>query len=894
MPSAAGRPELQPYFEALLDEPLDMAGVARRHLRLLVEHGLGDHGAVAMVDGESDRLDALAVVSVDDDLRHWMHRWFDEHSFRRYRHPLNQLLSTGTTRRFTAATNDQLAAQMRAAYRPLVARMGTRSLMLSAVRAHSEIIGVLALSRDQPYSPGDAHLVEQVNATAGVMLSNARLLRRHQCYLAVVEAMAGQLTLPAVYDAVLPALRRVLEVDVVRIMRLSADGSHLYSGVTIGSAGAIGGVGGTDRVSVGEGFTGRVAADQQPLVLEHADRSLLAAPDTCGRLGSLAGVPVADHELLGVLVVGTVGHRRFSSDDLELLQLTADRLAMATRQDQTDQALERSAAFSRSVLENVVDAVITVDERGTITSVNPATLAMFGYESDDLVGHPVAVLMPEPDRSHHERHVSRYLETGEPRILGTVREVWARRRDGSVFPVELGVSEVNTTGRQRFFTGVIHDVTARRRAQDELRHQALHDPLTGLPNRALFGDHLGEALARSSRSGAPVGLLLVDLDEFKAANDRHGHPAGDELLRQAAQRLRAVLRPFDTVARLGGDEFGVVVQDARRDEDVVRVARRVHERFGVPFVVDGQHVRCTASIGVAQTAGGREAADELLRHADAALYQAKERGRNRFELFDEPLRSRLQLRVRREGELLRAIDRHEVEPWFQPILDLRDNRIAAVEVLARWRHPERGLLAGCELIPLAEDTGLIVALGGDVADQAVAARDAWAAAGGRAPDLTINLSEQELAVPGDVPTVERLGVPAGHLWVELSEAALSRPGKGPGSVLAGLRARGGRVVVDHFGTGSSNIGRLGRGTADALKIDRRFVAGFGTDPEATTVVEGAIALGRALDLDVVAVGVEHIEQLERLRDLGCTHAQGFAIAAAVPAEEIPDLVRTWR
>jgi diguanylate cyclase (GGDEF)-like protein len=409
----------------------------------------------------------------------------------------------------------------------------------------------------------------------------------------------------------------------------------------------------------------------------------------------------------------------------------------------------------------------------------------------------------------------------------------------------------------------------------------------------LFGDHLDEALARSSRSGAPVGLLIVDLDRFKPVNDTLGHAAGDDLLRQAAQRLRGVLRPSDTVARLGGDEFGVVVQDARRDEDVARVARRIHQRFAVPFVVEGQQVRCTASIGVAQS-NGWEPPDELLRHADAALYLAKERGRNRYELFDEPLRSRMQSRVRYEDELARAIEAHQLEPWFQPILDLRDNRIVAVEMLARWRHPQRGMVEASEVMAVAEDSGLIVALGADLAGQARLARDRWAAPGGNAPDLTVNLSAQELNVTGASGVLSRLACAPGHLWVELGEDTLMQDTARTASELAALRARGVRVAVDRFGTGRTSIGRLSRDTADAIKIDRSFVAGFGTDSAATSVVEGAVGLGRALDLDVVAVGVERVDQLDGLRRLGCTHAQGYAIGSAVAADDVPELMRSWR
>jgi diguanylate cyclase (GGDEF)-like protein/PAS domain S-box-containing protein len=686
-------------------------------------------------------------------------------------------------------------------------------------------------------------------------------------------------------------LRDVLEVDTVRFLLLSADGSHLYGGLTIGLEDELHS---GFRVPVGEGFAGRIAADQRPVVVEHADRFPIAT-DAVRQAGlhSLAGVPVADHELLGVLHVGSRRRRRFLADDLELLQLAGDRLAMALRQDETSQALQRTEAFSRSVLETAVDAVVTIDERGRISTVNPAARHMFGYTEEELVGRNVSVLMTEGDARLHDRYVARYLETGEARILGRNRELLARRKDGAVFPVELGVSEVRLDGHQRFFTGVIHDITARRKAQEELRHQALHDPLTGLPNRVLFGDHLDGALARSVRSGAPVGVLVVDLDDFKQVNDALGHSGGDELLRQAAARLRAVLRPSDTVARLGGDEFGVLVLDARQDEDVVRVAQRIQSRFQAPFVLEGQHLACTASMGVAQTGGGGDGAAELLRHADAALYRAKERGRDRFEVFDEPMRHRLRARARHGDELVLALARGHIEAWFQPLLDLRVNRISHVEALARWRHPERGTLDAAEFVPVAEDAGLIVELGAYLATHITQARRRWAAGAATVPGLAVNLSPQEIAAVGADALVERLGGGAGPLWFEIAERALAPEAGRLERDLAGLRRRGAKVAVDGFGTGSSSLGRLGGGAVDVLKIDRRFVAGLGTDPAAAAMVEAAAALGRALGLDVVAVGLEGADQLDALRQLGCTHAQGFAISPAVPADEIPAIVRSW-
>ena len=361
------------------------------------------------------------------------------------------------------------------------------------------------------------------------------------------------------------------------------------------------------------------------------------------------------------------------------------------------------------MLDTAGEAIITIDDHGVIQTVNRAGLALFGYREGELAGQNVTVLMPAPYRDDHERQLARYRATGERHIIGRGREIEALRRDGTVFPIDLHVTEVSAAG-PRVFTGVIRDITERRQTESALRHHALHDPLTGLANRVLFRDHLDGALARRARQPGTVAVLFLDLDRFKVVNDDLGHAAGDRLLAQAGDRLRAAVRPADTIARLGGDEFAILLESVDTHADVGTVAHRVLDLFTDPFPLDTRQVTVTTSIGIAAT-DGHQSADELLSQADAALYRAKGSGRNRYEIFDEPLRRWLHGRLNSEIELRRALTLDQIEVHYQPLQALHVGRgIDSVEALARWRHPQRGLLPAAEFIELAEETGVIAAL----------------------------------------------------------------------------------------------------------------------------------------------------------------------------------------
>jgi diguanylate cyclase (GGDEF)-like protein/PAS domain S-box-containing protein len=439
--------------------------------------------------------------------------------------------------------------------------------------------------------------------------------------------------------------------------------------------------------------------------------------------------------------------------------------------------------------------------------------------------------------------------------------------------------------------GICQDITSQKTTEEELTRLALHDHLTGLPNRTLFLDRLGLALRRQEREGGVVAVLFVDLDRFKTVNDTLGHAAGDQLLVAVADRLARVLRPGDTIARLGGDEFAVVCDGLAGPGGAQELALRVLNAAGLPVVVEGQEVITSASIGIA-VSEPEATPDTMVRDADVAMYQAKEAGRNRFAIFDPASRARNLARLRRADELRLALERSELEIFYQLEVDLAEESATGVEALVRWQHPSLGLLGPSEFIEVAEDTGLVVALGEWVLREAcaeLARRDRHFGSGGLR--LSVNLSARQLGVAELIDTVREVlretGLDPARLCLEITESVLMDDVESAIEALLGLKALGVRLAIDDFGTGYSSLSYLRRFPVDVVKLDRSFVAGLGVDPAATAIVAAVVNLAHALGITVVAEGVETEEQLVALRALRCDRAQGYYWNAPLPADEMP-------
>jgi diguanylate cyclase len=431
----------------------------------------------------------------------------------------------------------------------------------------------------------------------------------------------------------------------------------------------------------------------------------------------------------------------------------------------------------------------------------------------------------------------------------------------------------------------------RKRTERALIHQALHDALTGLPNRALFVDRLEQALMRNARLQRLTAVLFVDLDRFKLINDSLGHAAGDRVLIDLTERLRSLLRPCDTVARFSGDEFTVLCTDMEEENEALAIAERIQHALKAPYDIDGAAVVLTASIGIALTTGDGEAATTLIRNADAAMYGAKETGRGGWMIFDDAIRRRAVHRLETEVALRDSLERGDFRLLYQPLFDAERSAIAGFEALVRWQHPSRGLLPPSEFIPLAEETGLITQLGTWVLAEACSQARRWQDTAGltRHPLMFVNVSACQLtgdAIANVVAGVlDATGLPANALCLELTESAVMQKLEATQRSLEALHATGVRLAVDDFGTGYHSLGNLKRFPVDLIKLDRSFVAGLGSDRGDAAISMAVIRLARALGLGTVAEGVENDEQLELLRILGCDLMQGFHIGAPRPADE---------
>jgi diguanylate cyclase (GGDEF)-like protein/PAS domain S-box-containing protein len=565
-------------------------------------------------------------------------------------------------------------------------------------------------------------------------------------------------------------------------------------------------------------------------------------------------------------------------------------------------ATARGEARFRALVHHSSDLITLTDAELVIGYQTPSLTRLLGYSADELTGTRVT------DLTHPEDKLALLTAHGEA-VTGShadaISHVRLRHRDGGWRHVQSVHTNLLADPDVQAVVVTTRDVTAQKELQAQLQHNAFHDALTGLANRALFADRLEHALARTDRAATPVAVLFIDLDDFKAVNDGSGHAAGDELLVAVAERLRLVLRPSDTIARLGGDEFAVLIEDAVDPGQAQAAARRLLDALAEPFPAPGgapgEDVRITASVGIASGAVGQHDAAELLRHADVAMYAAKEAGKGRSAAFAPDMDSAIIGQLQLKAELARAVERGEFTVHYQPTVELATGRLAGVEALVRWQHPDRGLVPPLEFIPLAEQTGLIVPIGRFVLSEACRQMAEWHISYPTRPPMTVsvNLSARELDEPGLVASVraalDEAQLDPAHLVLEITESLLLVDLPATLSKLDQLRSLGVRLAVDDFGTGYSSLAYLENLPVDILKIDKSFVDRIGVpldglpgDPAASqpVMVSAISRLGHALHLQMVAEGIEQPEQVSALRGLDCQYGQGYYFARPLTAEDL--------
>jgi len=640
----------------------------------------------------------------------------------------------------------------------------------------------------------------------------------------------------------------------------------------------------------GEGLAGRVWEAGTPVSMPDlaGDTSVRAAAAVGVGLHGIVGFPVRS----GRRVVGMISLHTWAARDLDdglvaVMNDVGSQIGEFVERKRAETALQDSEKRMRSVLDNVSDGLATIDQTGIIESANPAVTKLFGYSEEELKGQQSDVLIATTHRSAFDNYLQRRLNLDIP--VSGAHETMGKRKNGSLFPLEFVVSSMQV-GSRHLFIATLRDISERKAHTDALEYQALHDALTGLPNRSLFGDRLRQALLAARRNQKMFGVLLLDLDRFKDINDALGHDRGDSLLQEVTARLRGVLRATDTVARLGGDEFAVLTTDAKHPEDVIASARKILASLEGPFAIADQMVETGASIGIAMYPVHGDDPGTLLRRADVAMYVAKRSGGG-YALYQPEQEAQTMRRSGLAGELRRSIPQGELVLHYQPQVTLATGAVHTVEALVRWNHPREGLMPPDRFIPMAEETGIIHPLTAWVIDSALEQLCKWLN-DGLDVAVSLNVSPRNIEDHSLEEMVARaLGnfkVEPNRLTLEITEGVAMAAAAA--KALHRLHEIGVRLSLDDFGTGYSSLLYLMRLPVNEIKIDRSFVSALATDPDSGAIVRSAVGLGHNLGLRVVAEGLQDRMAEAVLVEAGCDAAQGFLVGRPVEATEITALL----
>lgn len=566
---------------------------------------------------------------------------------------------------------------------------------------------------------------------------------------------------------------------------------------------------------------------------------------------------------------------------------------MATSLEQREADIRDTESRMTEILNIAVDGIIAVDRTQRIILFNRGAEQMFGYNAQETIGQPLEMLIPAGSHLQHRDAVDLFAAGPEcARRMGDRREVLGRRKDGSEFPVDISISKSMHKG-EAIMTAIVRDVTERKEAENNMIRMALHDALTGLPNRVLFRERLEQAMAQAAASDRLVALLFLDVDRFKIVNDSLGHSVGDMLLAQVADRLKECVRRGDTVARLGGDEFTLICADVAQIGDIEVLARKALDAVARPYQINGNEVFITASLGITVFPFDDRAIDALVSNADTAMYSAKEHGGNGYRFFDPAMNEKIMGRVAFEAQLRRALERNEFFLEYQPQIDARDGRIVGLEALLRWRNGDK-VVPPDQFIPIAEDTGMIVPIGRWVLNEACRQAQAWHRQASNRPTVAVNISGRQFEQTDFVSQVQqalaRSGLEAKYLELEFTESIVMANTEFSLAKLFSLRALGVHLALDDFGTGYSSLSYLKRFPITKLKIDQSFVADVPEDADDCAIISAIGALAHNLGLVLIAEGVETAEQRTFLRANGCHLMQGYYYSRPLSVEKLSSML----
>lgn len=584
---------------------------------------------------------------------------------------------------------------------------------------------------------------------------------------------------------------------------------------------------------------------------------------------------------------------------LNKVGLEAGQMVIGVARDITrHKEAEASLLKLSSAIEQTADSVVITDTMGVIEYVNPAFEKTTGFSRESALGMtPALVKSGRHDRAFYEKLWSTILR-GE-----VFRAIFVnRRKDGVLYYDEKTITPLrDSNGQITHFVSTGKDITERMKAQERLDHIAYYDSLTGLPNRNLFHDRLGHALEQARRHGWQTAILLLNLDNFNSINNSLGHDVGDQVLRTTAARLRARIQADDTVACMGSDEFAVLLEDAGQTDDLAHTARKLLEDLAKPFIAGEHEIFVSTSIGIVVSPADGDDADSLWKNADTAMHRAKENGHNTFRFYSTEMTTAIRRRLTLRTQLSRAIERREFRLHYQPIVDLRSDRIVSVEALLRWQHPDRGVVLPGEFMPALEESGLIVRAGEWVLQAVCEQMRLWSGLLREPFRVAVNISSKQFADPGFLDKVgcmhcilKERRVCSGITEFEITESIFMNNEPTTMGALKVLHENGIRLTIDDFGTGYSSLAYLNRFRVDAVKIDRSFVKDTTSSRDAATLVEAIIAMAHALNLTIIAEGVETAEQLALLRDLGCDMIQGYVFSPPLPADDITALLKEAR